>query len=143
MYTVRTIYQTVNKRFRFTSFCPRSDSKNMLIQKLISGTRMRKLDEPSKRHTIRNNANKESSRIVKKSSTDRVVIIRGAAVERAVVLEDKVVVGIKKQLISVSSLALSHPSSLRRNQKNSLMRTHQQSKLPLAMEATAKPVIDR
>ena len=115
--------------------------KNMLIQKLRSGTRMRKLDGPSKRHTIRNNANKESSRIVIKSSTDRVVIIRGAAVERAVVLEDKVVVGIKKQLISVSSLALSHPSSLRRNQKNSLMRTHQQSNLPL--EVTAKPVIDR
>ena len=104
---------------------------------------MRKLDEPSKRHTIRNNANKESSRIVKKSSTDRVVIIRGAAVERAVVLEDKVVVGIKKQLISVSSLALSHPSSLRRNQKNSLMRTHQQSNLPPATVATPKPAIDK
>ena len=114
----------------------------MLIQKLRSGTRMRKLDGPSTRHIKRNNANKESSRIVKKNSTDR-VIIRGAAVERAVVLEDKVVVGIKKLLISVSSLALSHPSSLRRNQKNSLMRTHQRSKLPLEMEATAKLVIDR
>ena len=114
--------------------------KNMLIQKLRSGTRMKKLEKPSRRHIIRNSANRESSRIVKRNSIDR-VIIRGAAVERAVVPEDKVVVGIKKQLISVSSLALSHPSSLRRNQKNSLMRTHQQSNLPL--EATAKPAIDR
>ena len=100
----------------------------------------RRLDGPSKRHIIRNNANRESSRIVKRNSIDR-VIIRGAAVARAVVPEDKVVAGIKKQLISVSSSALSHPSSLHRNQKNSLMRTHQQSNLPL--EAKPKPVIDR
>ena len=115
--------------------------KNMLIQKLTSGTRMRKLEKPSRRHIIRNNANRESSRIVKRISIGRVIIRGAEAVERAVVPEDKVVAIIKKRLVSVSSLALSHPSSLRRNQKNSLMRTHQQSNLPL--EATANPVIDR
>ena len=116
--------------------------KNMPILKLKSGMRMRRLDGPSKRHIIRNSANKEINRIAKKNSTGR--IIRGAAAAvRAVVPEDKVVVDIKKLLISVSSLALSRPSSLRRNPKNSLMRTHQQSNLPPAMVATPKPAIDK
>ena len=103
---------------------------------------MRRLDGLSKRHIIRNSANKESNRIAKKNSTGR--IIRGAAVVRAVVPEDKVVADIKmQQLISVSSLALSHLSSLRRNQKNSQMRINQPSNPPLETAATAKLATDK
>ena len=102
----------------------------------------RRLDGPSKRHIIRNNANRENNRIARKNSTDR--IIRGAAVVRAVVPEDKVVADIKmQQLISVSSLALSHLSSLRRNRKNSQTRIHQPSNPPLATAATAKLATDK
>ena len=106
--------------------------------------RMRRLDVPSKRHIIRNSVNKESNnRIAKKISTGRIIRGVAAAVERAVVPEDKVVEGIKKQLISVSSSALSHPSSLHRNQKNSLMRIQEQSNRPLATLATAKLATDK
>ena len=104
--------------------------------------RMSRLDRLSKRHIIRNNANKESNRIAKKISTGR--IIRGAAVVRAVVPEDKVVADIKmQQLISVSSLALSHQSSLHQNQKNSQMRIHQLSNPPLATAVTANLATDK
>ena len=115
----------------------------MLIQKLRSGMRMRRLDVPSKRHIIRNNASKESNRIARKNNTGRTIRVV-AAEARAVVPEDKVVADIKmQQLISVSSLALSHLSSLRRNRKNSQTRIHQPSNPPLATAATVKLATDK
>ena len=102
----------------------------------------RRLDGPSKRHIIRSSANRENNRIARKNSTGR--IIRGAAAVRAVAPEDKVVADIKmQQLISVSSLALSHLSSLRRNRKNSQTRIHRPSNPPLATAATVKLATDK
>ena len=114
----------------------------MPIQKLRSGMRMRRHDGPSKRHIIRNNASKESNRIARKNNTGRTIRVV-AAEARAVVPEDKVVVGIKTLLTSVSSLVHSHLSSLHQNQKSSQMKINQRSNLLLEMAVMAKQATDR
>ena len=117
--------------------------KNMPILRLRSGMLRKSNVRSSKRHIIRNKESKESNKIAKKNNIGK--IIRGvAAAVRAVVPEVRVVAGTKTQLTSVSSSALSHLSSLRRNLKNSQMRVQQQrSSLPLVMVATVKQATDK